>query len=234
MTHYSYIGSELELFREARNWKAYYRKLITPYLGQRVLEVGAGIGATTEVLCQGAQADWVCLEPDLDLLATLKAAISTQQLPGCCRAVSGTLATLPAEPQFDSVIYIDVLEHIADDRAEAERAAQSLKPGGHLIVLGPAHQWLYTPFDKAIGHYRRYSRPSLKAAIPAELSCLSLRYLDCVGLLASLANRLLLRQSMPTRQQIGLWDRAMVPLSQKLDPLLGYGVGKSVLGIWRK
>ena len=59
-------------------------------------------------------------------------------------------------------------------------------------------------------------------------------YLDAVGLLASLCNRLLLRQQMPTSRQIQVWDRFLVPLSRWVDPLLGYRLGKSIVGVWRK
>ncbi len=59
-------------------------------------------------------------------------------------------------------------------------------------------------------------------------------YLDSVGAFASLGNRVVLRQSMPTLKQILLWDGRMVPLSKVFDSLLGYRAGKSVLGIWRK
>jgi hypothetical protein len=102
-----------------------------------------------------------------------------------------------------------------------------------VIVLAPAHQWLFTPFDSAIGHFRRYTRKTLAAAAPPELHTEKLIYLDAVGLAASLANRLLLKQSMPTHAQIQTWDRLMVPISRLLDPLLGNRAGKSVLGIWR-
>ena len=67
LTEYTYIGSELELFSHASNWKAYHARLIRPYLGDEVLEVGAGIGATTASLYSGNQKRWVCLEPDLAL-----------------------------------------------------------------------------------------------------------------------------------------------------------------------
>ena len=103
-----------------------------------------------------------------------------------------------------------------------------------MIVLAPAHQWLFTPFDKAVGHFRRYSKATLAAAAPPELRREKLIYLDSVGLAASLANRLLLKQAMPTHAQIQTWDRLMIPLSRVFDPLLGHRAGKSVLGIWRK
>ena len=126
-----------------------------------------------------------------------------------------------------------MLEHIEDDAEELRRASKHLKPGGALIVLSPAHPWLFAPFDQAIGHYRRYSRESLRAAAPRHLRRQKLVYLDAVGLLASLANRLLLKQDMPTAGQIKTWDGLLVPCSRLLDPLLGGTVGKSVLGVWR-
>ena len=114
------------------------------------------------------------------------------------------------------------------------RATAHLQPGGHLVVLSPAHQFLYTPFDRAIGHFRRYSRASLRAAAPPELRETNLIYLDSVGMIASAANRLLLSQSMPSEHQILAWDRLMIPVSRVLDPLFLNRVGKSVVGIWRR
>jgi 2-polyprenyl-3-methyl-5-hydroxy-6-metoxy-1,4-benzoquinol methylase len=235
MTNYSYIGSELELFSEARNWKAYYRQSIKKYLGAEVLEVGAGIGSTTEFLCRGNHQRWLCLEPDPQLAKTLNSYIASGSLPNCCELKVGRLLDLSPKEKFDNIIYIDVLEHIKDDEFEIKNVYSHLKEGGFLVVLAPAHQWLFTPFDEAIGHYRRYNKRMLKAIITSEkFKCISLRYLDCVGLIASLGNRLLLKSKMPNKQQILLWDKVMVPISKIVDPLIQYSVGKSILGIWQK
>lgn len=191
--------------------------------------MGAGIGANTRLLSREMPfRSWTCLEPDATLAAQIR--IPT---PGI-HAVCGTVADLPRVASFDSILYVDVLEHIGDDRAEMVQAAALLKPGGHLIVLSPAHQSLYTPFDAAIGHFRRYSRRTLADAIPRELRQQTLVYMDSVGMLASLANRVLLSQSMPTEGQILLWDRMLVPLSRLIDPLCAGRLGKSLLGVWRQ
>lgn len=234
MTNYSYIGSELELFARALNWKAYCSQLITRYLGSEVLEVGAGIGSTTKSLCKGEQKRWLCLEPDPVLVKQLMSTTTNSNFPPCCEGKLGTLANLSSEELFDSIIYMDVLEHIQDDRSEVKLATKHLKNNGFLIILSPAHQWLYTPFDEAIGHYRRYSKKNLSALMPDNLNCIRLMYLDSIGLLASSGNRFLLKSKMPTRQQIAVWDKMMVPLSRKVDPLLRYSLGKSILGIWQK
>jgi 2-polyprenyl-3-methyl-5-hydroxy-6-metoxy-1,4-benzoquinol methylase len=230
MTNYTYIGSELELFRAATHWKDYYYQMIRRYLGAAVLEVGAGIGGTTQVLCRQPHDRWLCLEPDGMLVAAFKAAAD---VPAICEIQQTVLADLPASETFDVILYIDVLEHIEADAAEVQRVAAHLKPGGFLVVLAPAHQWFFSPFDAAIGHYRRYNRASLKALAPQGLTLMQIKYLDSVGLLASLGSRFL-GQKMPTPSQIKLWDNWMVPASRVFDRVFNYTIGKSVLGVWTK
>lgn len=229
-----YVGSELELFADARNWKAYWSSRLRPHFGRRVLDVGAGIGGTARLFADLAFEDYLALEPDPALVSRMLQIQGSGKLPGALRTQVGTIADLPAGSVFDTVLYIDVLEHIEDDRAELARAESLLAVGGRLIVLAPAHSWLYSPFDAAVGHVRRYTRETLAAVKPAGLRTERLFYLDSVGLLASLANRVFLRAAMPTAAQIALWDRAMVPASRLLDPVLAGSAGKTVVGIFSK
>jgi hypothetical protein len=155
-------------------------------------------------------------------------------LPLVCETRLGTVQDLPLGERFDTILYADVLEHVEHDRAELSRAAQHLDTGGTLIVLGPAHQWLYSTFDAAIGHFRRYALAELLDIAPENMIRLRARYLDSVGLVASLSNKLALKQTAPTPMQIRIWDRLMVPASRLIDPLVGYRLGKSLLVVWRK
>lgn len=226
---FKYAGSELKLFEKARNWKAYWRAEIREFVRGDVLEVGAGIGANTLTLAELDFRHWTCLEPDAALAAQVKLPPGERH-----EAATGTIDDLPDPAKFDTILYIDVLEHIEDDRGEMSRAAARLNPGGCVIVLSPAHPFLFTPFDTAIGHFRRYTRTSLREAAPATLHLEKLVYLDAAGMLASAANRMLLHSAMPTEKQILTWDRLLVPVSRIIDPLLAGRVGKSVLGIWRR
>ena len=229
-----YIGAELELFAEAHNWKRYFAAALRPYIAGDVLEVGAGIGGTTAVLCTGRERSWTCLEPDRDQCGRIETAVATGRLPAIVRAMPGTLAGLRDDLRFDSVLYIDVLEHIEDDRTELLLASERLSPGARLVVLAPAHQALFSPFDAAVGHFRRYSKAGLLALAPPGLSLERALHLDSLGLLASAANRLLLGRRLPTRGQIAFWDGALTPFSRLLDPLLGHAAGKTVIAVWRK
>jgi SAM-dependent methyltransferase len=230
----AYAGTELEIFQHATNWKGYYGRLLDPFLGDEVLEVGAGIGATTAVLVSGSKRRWLCLEPDEAFAEVIERSVRNGTLPPVCEAMAGTTRDVGEGSRFDSILYLDVLEHIEDDRGELARAAELLRTGGHLIVLAPAHQALFSPFDKAIGHYKRYDTRSLDSVMPATLTRVISKYLDSVGILLSLANRLLLRSAAPSRRQIDVWDKVVIPISRVVDPLLGYRVGKSLLDVRRK
>ena len=229
---YAYIGGELELFEGATNWKRYLASQVKPFLGARVAEVAAGIGANTPLLCSHA-AEWLCLEPDPLLAACIERRRARGDLCPQCRIVSAKLADLPSQANFDTILYIDVIEHIEDDRAEVAEAAARLRHRGYLVILSPAHQWLFTPFDAAIGHYRRYTRETLADLNPPGLRPLLFKYLDSVGMLASAANRFFLRTAHPTRAQVQFWDRLMVPISRWTDPLTDFSVGKSNLVVWQ-
>jgi SAM-dependent methyltransferase len=232
MTEFKYVGTELDLFAAAHHWKSYWSAEMREFIRGDVLEVGAGIGSNTRYLDTGQPGRFVCLEPDIELVERLE-----EELRGEARkyeTICGTLESIPAQEQFDTICYIDVLEHIEDDREELNRAGAHLRTGGRVIVLSPAHQWLFTPFDAAIGHFRRYTRTMVKALSPDGLEMESCRYLDAVGLAASVANLWYLKQSMPTQRQVDFLDAFLVPGSRVIDRLFLHSVGKTVVAVWRK
>ncbi|HER25941.1 MAG TPA: methyltransferase domain-containing protein [Rhodospirillales bacterium] len=231
-----YDGPDLNVFAEAHNWYAYLARLYAPHLGHRVLEVGAGIGTITEKMApyvaNGVVGQWVCLEPDNDQSANLKAMIASGKLPAVCTVSNGLLADLPAHELFDLILYSDVLEHIEDDQGELLRAAEHLTPGGRLLVMSPAHNWLFSDLDRLARHFRRYTRSTLCAIAPPGLKLVDLKYLDSASMAASLANKLALRRGTPSPAQILLWDRGLVRISRWLDPLTCFRIGKSILAVW--
>lgn len=225
---FAYVGNELDIFSHARNWKNYWVSVLRPYVAGDVLEVGAGLGANTAQINNSDVRSIRCLEPDEALASQLRTAVRGQAR---ISVSVGTISSVAGQ-LFDAVLYIDVLEHIEDDKSELACAIRLIRPGGRLIVLAPAHQALYSPFDKAIGHYRRYDSESLRSCSPPLSRLERMAYLDCVGLIASSANKLVLKQSLPMLRQILFWDRYLVPASKALDPLLGYRLGKSIMAIW--
>ena len=234
MSEIPYIGNELHLFQHASNWKQYYAKNLKPFIKGDVLEVGAGNGSTTNYLYDGSQRSWLCLEPDSGLFKELEAKIENKELPDRCACLKGIVSDLDPPQKFDTILYIDVIEHIEDDKAELRQAAEKLNKGGHLIVLVPAHQSLFSKFDTAIGHFRRYDKKMLPPIAPPSLQLKKIKYLDSMGLLASLANKYFLKQDYPTLDQIHFWNNLIIPVSRVTDILTNYSLGKTLIGIWQK
>lgn len=230
---FQYQGDELELFALALRWKTYFASKLTPYFGLRILEVGAGFGAVTRHLLSERVARWTCLEPDSSLSARIPDTLANHPSRDRVEVICGTTAELVSYQSYDTVVYVDVLEHIEDDAGELRRAANLLSPGGSIIVLSPSFQWLYTPFDRALGHFRRYDAKTLRGRGPAGMECERIFYLDSAGLLASLGNKLFLRQSLPSKAQILFWDRRLVPLSRVLDSMIRFSFGRSIVAVWR-
>jgi SAM-dependent methyltransferase len=230
---YTYAGDELRLFAEATNWKRYFSRQLRPYVTGAVAEVGAGIGGTTALLGTAPHDSWLCLEPDTRLADTLRQRIARGELPLRPEVVVGFLRDLPATATFDTILYIDVLEHIAADRREVAEAAARLRPGGRLVVLCPAHNGLYSAFDLALGHLRRYDRRSLEALCPEELTVVDSFYLDTLGIVVSLGAKLT-RRATPTAGQIAFWDKVVVPVSRIADAWTGRRLGKTVVVVFAR
>ena len=234
MEPYFYPGEELSLFEEARNWKKYFSSKIGPYIKGNVLEVGAGIGETTPYLLNKNVKEWTCLEPDARLFSLLAGKKSENKLPANCTLVQGMLDALPAGNRYDTILYIDVLEHIEDDASEIRSALSRLNDNGHLVIISPAKQYLYSPFDKSIGHFRRYNKRTLRKAVDEKrASEVRIFYMEATGMLLLVLNKFLLRKKYPNSTVIKIWDRIFIPASRLIDRILFYSTGKSIIGIWK-
>src|SRR3954468_24778276 len=102
----TYVGEELDLFAQATRRKNYWSRILRPYLGKEVLEVGAGLGVNTPLLLGDAQTHWLCLEPDPTLAARLQE--NCAKLPGHARIKIqiGTVSDVPADAKYDTILYI--------------------------------------------------------------------------------------------------------------------------------
>lgn len=221
-----YQGDELELFENASNWKRYWSSKIASTQDSIGLEIGAGIGGNTAFLLPKTDELTLC-EPDelffqnfLEPLAHNNEKISV---------VLGTIKQIDGERKFDQIYYIDVLEHIEDDKQEIISATKHLNRNGSLYVLVPAHKILYSEFDRSVGHFRRYNRRMITDCIPSGFAITEYFCLDSLGVLASLGNRFLSRNSSVTPKKVIFWDKIIVPLSIKIDRLTRYKFGKSIL-----
>lgn len=229
----NYIGNELDLFKDATNWKKYFSRKINNFIKGDVLEVGAGLGANTFFLSQNIKNinSITCLEPDKDLCEKIRFNNSQSHFQ-IKKIINGTIEII--EDYYDTIIYIDVLEHIEDSKKEIELIKKKLKKNGHLIILVPAFNFLFSEFDKNIGHFRRYNKKMLKDDINNQLVTKKLFYLDSMGFIASLINKLILRKNTPSKQNILFWDKILINFSKFFDLLIFFKFGKSLIGIYEK
>ena len=104
-----YIGNELELFKNAHNWKSYFSGKLRDDIYGDVLEVGSGICANTKYLNNSNVTSWTCLEPDENLINSIEENNTNNIF------VNGTIDSIKDDKKFDTIVYIDVLEHIEED-----------------------------------------------------------------------------------------------------------------------
>ena len=173
-------------------------------------------------------------EPDASLAKKLAATLADNPSTVPTRVVVGDIAALDPGERFDRILYVDVLEHIGDDAGELARAAKLLANGGALVVLCPAFQILFSAMDTALGDFRGYTARSLAAVFPQELRRREVFYLDSLGMVASLANKFVLRQDAPGGGQVKFWDGFIIPISRALDRLVAYSAGRSVIAVFSK
>src|SRR5688500_18498327 len=140
---------------------------LRPHLGDVIVEVGAGTGSYTQELLTTSPQRLIAVEPSSYLFPELQRSLKKYDrvelhhctLPDVAERLSG---------QADSVVYVNVLEHIDDDAAEIRDAAKVLRPGGTLCVFVPALPWLSSRFDREVGHHRRYTREQIVELINAN------------------------------------------------------------------
>lgn len=225
----TYPGKELEAMGFAANYHRWIVDELAPFLGRRVAEVGAGIGSVSRLLLEKPIEGLVAYEPSENLFPQLRAALAGEPRARVRQAFFGH-----DTEAFDSVAYINVLEHIDNDRGELDLARERLRPRGHLLVFVPALEWLYSPFDRRIGHFRRYSRRALGAmAEGAGLRVVRLRYFDAAGILPWYVNFVLLRRGLGSGG-VSLYDRLVVPPMRIAERLIPPPLGKNLLLVARR
>ena len=177
----------------------------------RVLEFGAGIGTLAGLWHKVTGVRPVCLEIDPGLQKII------QERGFECYSSFESL-----EGQFDLIYSSNVLEHIEDDQKTLEQLYQQLKPGGVLTLYLPAFRCLYSDFDAAIGHYRRYEKKELINKL--ENACFSIEgceYADSIGFFAWLITKKnhFFQGASNANNQLYAYDRFIFPISNVLDRL---------------
>jgi glycosyltransferase involved in cell wall biosynthesis len=221
----------LRLARAERYNRWMFRQL-APNLGQRVLEIGSGIGSLTRFLVGRDLVVATDVNPRY-----LRMLANTFERHTRVRVQPLDLADFDpaslAPQQLDTIVCLNVLEHIEDDRRALRRLQESLVPGGRLVLLVPAHRWLYGAIDQAIYHCRRYERAELVARLEeAGFRVDHVGFFNRLGVAGWYANSVLLRRTRVPGVQVRL-QNFLVPLL-RLESALPLPFGLSLIAVGAK
>ena len=221
-------AATLERMATAPRYNRWMYDRLRPWVGRRVLEIGAGIGNMSEFLVDRDRVVLTDTEPYyLDRLRARYA-----ELPHVTVAELRLPASNPrlAAERLDTVVCLNVLEHIEDDRGSLVAMRDLLAPGGRLILLVPSLRALYGTLDEALGHFRRYVPRELAAKLAAAgFRVPHLEYFNLAGVPGWwFTGRVLRRRLIP--QGALRWYDALVPLF-RLERLLPWRIGQSLIAI---
>ncbi len=207
------LVATLESLDGARQYAGWIFSLVKPYLGREILEIGAGHGTFTELLAE-----------DASVVATELSAGSIDRLQrrfadnANVEVRKADLAEAVTGGTYDSIVLINVLEHIEDDTVAIKQLAGALKAGGRLVLWVPAFSELYSDFDRRVGHYRRYRVKGLTQLVEsAGLTVRDARYVNTVGALAWWVVAKELGRTPTTAGSVQLFDRVFVPVLRRLE-----------------
>jgi 2-polyprenyl-3-methyl-5-hydroxy-6-metoxy-1,4-benzoquinol methylase len=224
----NYPGKELEIFDKAVFWRKYIYILVKKYLKDDLLEVGAGIGSFSNNYKNKIN-NITLTELDKENIKQLKKKFKRTKIKIKSKYTS------KINKKFNSILYMNVLEHIKNDKKEINTSLSKLNKNGYLVILVPAHNELYTKFDKEIGHFRRYKINFFKKLKLKNSTIIKLHYLDCLGYFLYYLNKIFFKNEIyPSKVKIFIWDKFFTPITFFLDKFLNYKFGKNVLCIIKK
>lgn len=226
-------GAEtLEIMSAAPRYNRWQYSRVAPYLGRRICEVGAGIGNMSSLILGGSPDLLVLTDTDSQYRDTLRQRFHS--IPSVV-VEELTLPDASAGDRFqhyelDTIVALNVIEHISEDLEALRSVARMLRPGGRAVILVPAAPALFGSLDHALGHQRRYTRASLTRQINAAgFQVQAVFHFNLVGMLGWWVNARLRQAPRIPREQLRYFEK-LVPIL-RMEDYLPLPFGQSVIGI---
>jgi 2-polyprenyl-3-methyl-5-hydroxy-6-metoxy-1,4-benzoquinol methylase len=206
---------------------------LAPWVGRRVLEVGCGVGSILAQL--GPRDDVMGVDLEEELIAFVRGRFAGDARYAFARmdisALTPTDRALLKEHRFDSVLCINVLEHVEDDEAAIRAMADVVEPGGSICLIVPAHPSLYGAYDRMEGHFRRYSRARLRQLVAgANLQPAGLYRFNAAGAIGWWIQYRVLRRNIHGQSHFRALQAAL-PLLAAAEKAVNPPVGLSLVAI---
>jgi 2-polyprenyl-3-methyl-5-hydroxy-6-metoxy-1,4-benzoquinol methylase len=219
------IYESLETLKEADEYYKWLCSRVQPYIHGKVLEIGSGIGNFAK-WARNSSKEYHVSDADPALVKRLESDFPI--------AFQWDLyQPFPRDDRYDTIIILNVIEHLENDVDAAKKIHEKLVPGGHLIVMVPAMQFLYGSLDKAFGHFRRYTRSTMQSVIKkASFQVVKSEYVNVVGMFGwFLYGKILRRNQLP--QKLCSHFNLVIPLL-KLERPLAHFTGLSLIMVAQK
>jgi SAM-dependent methyltransferase len=225
-----YSGWELSFFDISKNFRDYQYQFIKRYIKDNILEVGPGNGTLAANYLAKSFSNISVSEIDQQLNKKLVKKFKNKKNIKVYKKKINKFTN-----KFNTIIYSDVVEHIKEDQREISSAISKLKKNGHLIIMVPAFQHLYSDYDKSIGHFRRYEKKHfLKYAKKNKVKCEKIIYFDLIGYFFLILSKLINNKN---KKNVGvatvIWN-ILIPVSRILDKIINHSIGKSLLCVYKK
>ena len=224
-----YEGWELGFFDLSKNFRNYQFDLIKQFISGNVAEIGPGNGIVLELYLNHCE-KLDLFEPDKNLYSKLNDKFSNYRKINVINDELNISSNV-----YDVILYLDVLEHIKDYEKEILKAHNALKKGGYLVINVPAFQFLYSDFDKDVGHFKRYSKKDItNLGSNYNFEITKLNYYDSIGFFLSFLSKMISSNYKKNfEKKIKIWD-SLIPTSRILDKIFNNSIGKSLLVVIKK
>lgn len=237
---FTYTGRELEAMSVAANYHNWILDIFKPHLGRHLVEVGAGLGSFSELILGRHDCKTLSLvEPSREMFEQLR--VRAGQMPPTPRVDVYHASFIEAAPLIsakhspDSVIYVNVLEHIEDDESELVAIHHALSAQGRVFIFVPALAWLYGAFDERVGHVRRYTKNDLEERLHrAGFKIIVSSYFDLAGVAPWWIKYRLLKSATMQAGAVRFYDRYIVPSARRFESLIKPPLGKNLIVVAEK
>lgn len=229
------VRHSLLLLSERYNYNRWIYNNIKNFIGNNILEVGAGIGNITDFIIFKDKLTLIDVDQSYVDYLSAKYSFRNQSNFNVFRVDIQNIESSPVtELKYDTVVCLNILEHLENDRKAIENMISLLQPGGRLIILVPALNILYGSMDISFGHRRRYNKKQFKLLVEGQnLDIVKFYYLNFLGLFGWYVNGKIFKNKELPEKQTKIFDK-LVPFLGLIEKIVKPPLGQSLVLIAQK
>jgi len=228
---FSYEGGDLEALATLRRYREWILSHLKPFLAGDAVEIGAGIGNMADHLYPHVST-LNLIEPSPNLIGPLRTKFASKKNVQITPETFEAFVSNAPDCTYDTVILINVLEHIEDDIHALSECHRILRPGGALLILVPALPFLFSKLDSLVGHFRRYTKYNLETGIEnAGFEIKDMSYFDMFGIIPWWLINTIGGATSFNPKLVNLYDSLFVPVMRAIEMMITPPIGKNLIAV---